>query len=304
MYQLKRLLVALDLSEMDEVLLNYTSALADKLKADKVYFLHIAENFDIPAQIKEKYPDLLAPTDESIEAICKEQLDDFWKADKSIETAVEVKEGNAFDTLLKFVDNKEIDLVLMGRKKSLKGSGILPQKVTNLIHSSVLMIPENAEFSLNKLVVPVDFSKHSTLAVEQVLNLKESTDVKPQFVHVYTVPSGYHKAGKSYDEFAEIMKQHAQHDFKEFIGKMELKETFECDFVLDDDKRPADKIFAYADEQNADLIVMGSKGRTGLASVLLGSVTSKVVDFDTNIPLLVVKEKKENMGFLKALLNI
>jgi len=304
MYKYKRILIGLDLTEMDGVLLKYSRELVKRLSAEKIYFLHIAENFDIPKDIKEKYPDLLAPKDESIEAICKEQIDEFWQHIDDLETAIEVREGNAFNTLLKFSDQKDIDLVIMGRKKSLKGSGVLPQKVINLMHSSVLLVPEDITFKLDKIVAPIDFSKHSELTVEQVINLSENSETSIQFIHVYTVPSGYHKAGKSYDEFAEIMKNHARADYKAFLTKMDIQESHSCDYVLDDDHRPADKIFNYAEKENADLIVMGSKGRTGLASILLGSVAAKVVSYDTQIPLLVVKEKKENMGFLKALLNI
>ncbi len=304
MYELKRLVISLDLTEMDEVLLNYSSKLADEIDADKVYFLHVAENFDIPEKVKEKYPDLLAPTDESIKSILKKKIDENWRPKRNIETAVEVREGDAFDVVLKFVDNKGIDLLIMGRKKILKGSGLLPQKLTNLIHSSVLMVPEKVTFDLSKLVVPLDFSKHSNLAVNQGIRLSEKAEAKLQFIHIYSVPLGYHSAGKSYEEFAEIMRQHAIEDFDEFVEKMEIKHNFDCDYVLDDDRNPSDKIFEYADKNEASLIIMGSKGRTGLASILLGSVTSKVVQFDVNIPLLIVKEKKENMGFLKALLNI
>jgi universal stress protein A len=41
--------------------------------------------------------------------------------------------------------------------------------------------------------------------------------------------------------------------------------------------KPAEEIIAFADEQNVDLIVMGTHGRTGLAHLLLGSVTERVV---------------------------
>ncbi|MFY9941798.1 MAG: hypothetical protein WAK57_06455 [Desulfobacterales bacterium] len=42
-------------------------------------------------------------------------------------------------------------------------------------------------------------------------------------LHVYSVPIGFYKTGKSYEEFAEIMKGHAQRDYMEFIKKADLK---------------------------------------------------------------------------------
>lgn len=304
MYKLKRIIVALDLTEMDEVLLRYTSELAKKIKADKTYFYHIAEDFDIPSEIKEKYPDLLAPTDESLEAIIKEQIDKYWTVGDHCGVDVEVKEGNSFEKLVRAIDNKDADLIVMGRKKSLKGSGALSKKMANLAHSSVMLVPDDAKFDVGKLVVPIDYSKHSKLVVEQAINISKNTEAHIEFVHVFTVPSGYHKTGKSYDEFADIMKQHSEEDYQKFIKQFDFEDVPPCEHILDDDKRPSDKIFDYAEKNGANLIIMGSKGRTGLASMLLGSVATKVIDFDTSIPLLIVKEKKENMGFLKALLNI
>jgi nucleotide-binding universal stress UspA family protein len=304
MYQLKRLLVALDLTEMDDVLIKYTSFFAKKVKAEKVYFFHIAHDFKLPQELKTKYPDLLAPADESLEVIINDLITENWDSEYACERSVELKEGSPIDQLLKWVDNKDIDLVVMGRKQSLKGKGIVPQKFTNLAHASVLLVPEHTKFKLEKVIVPIDFSGHSKLAVDQALRLSETTNAKVSFVNVYTVPTGYHKTGKSYEDFAEIMQKHANNDYVEFLKESELKEKLDCAFVLDDDHSPSDKIFYYAEEQKADLIIMGSKGRTGIASILLGSVTTKVISYDTSIPLLVVKNKEENMGFLKALLNI
>ena len=44
---------------------------------------------------------------------------------------------------------------------------------------------------------------------------------------------------------------------------------------------PAETIVHVAHERGADLIVMGTHGRTGLSHVLLGSVAEKVVTFGT-----------------------
>ncbi|HET8858770.1 universal stress protein [Marivirga sp.] len=304
MYKIERLLVALDLTEMDELLIKYSSHLAKFLKSEKVYFIHVAKDLELPEDLKKNYPDLMAPNDESMADSINKLVEKAWDSDYKCEKVIEIKEGDPSDQILKWVNIKDIDMMVMGRKRKLKGGGIVPQKVAKVVHTSLMMVPEGFGFKLDKVVVPVDFSKHSKLAVEEALSITEKNKVDVSLVHVYDVPSGYHKTGKNYDEFSKIMEGHAKNDYKEFIKKNEFPEDLNCDYVLDEDNSPADKIFEFASDQKADMIIMGSKGRTGLASILLGSVAEKVVVYDSEIPLMIVKEKGENMGFLKALLKL
>jgi len=53
---------------------------------------------------------------------------------------------------------------------------------------------------------------------------------------------------------------------------------------------PVDTIVHEAEKAKADLIVMGSKGKSALTAVFLGSVTYGVIHKDTKIPIVVVKE--------------
>jgi hypothetical protein len=69
------------------------------------------------------------------------------------------------------------------------------------------------------VLVPVDFSKHSTLALEQAMELANNEQAHITCVNVYSVPSGYSKTGKSYEEFAEIILNHSKKDFASFISK-------------------------------------------------------------------------------------
>jgi nucleotide-binding universal stress UspA family protein len=51
---------------------------------------------------------------------------------------------------------------------------------------------------------------------------------------------------------------------------------------------PASEILRFADEIGADLIVMGSHGRTGILQVLMGGVSRKVLD-RARCPVLIVR---------------
>ena len=53
---------------------------------------------------------------------------------------------------------------------------------------------------------------------------------------------------------------------------------------------PVDAIIKEAQKQRADLIVIGSHGRSALKAALLGSVTFGVIHNDTKIPVLVVRK--------------
>jgi len=65
-------------------------------------------------------------------------------------------------------------------------------------------------------------------------------------------------------------------------------EGIEVDSAIPDDADPATAVVELARQRGADLIVMGSHGRTGLGRLLLGSVSEQVIGQAT-CPVLVVK---------------
>ena len=303
MYQIKRLLVGLDLSAMDEKLISYTSTLCQLFQVEAVYFIHVAKSLDLPKRLVEKYPDLMAPVDEAIEKSIQENISKLFTA--NCEYRISVYEGNMEDRILRLADQKEIDLLVLGRKKHLKGDGVLPGRLAKTIHCSVLMVPENVTEKIEKVMVPVDFSKTSSMALEQALHIKEITGAQIILQNTYDVPSGYHTSGKSYEEFAEIMKSNAYEDAVEFLQDSSLKATdVEIQLSLEGEEGPAELAYHQAKQSDADLIIIGSRGRSELASLLLGSVADKMIHYDADIPLLVVKDKKENLSFLQALLRL
>jgi nucleotide-binding universal stress UspA family protein len=304
MYKIERLLVALDLTEMDEILIKYSSHLAKFLNTEKIYFVHIAKNLELPEELRKNYPDLLAPSDESISDSIEKKITKAWDSGYDCEKVIEIKEGDPSQNILRWAEIKSVDMIVMGRKRKLKGGGVVPQKIAKVVHTSLMMVSEDFSFQLDSIVVPVDFSKHSKLVVEEALEITKGNNVALTIFHVFRVPTGYHKTGKSYDEFATIMKGHAHNDFRDFLKRNDFPEDLNCQYVLDSDDAPADRIFDFASSQKASMIIMGSKGRTGLASILLGSVAEKVITYDSEIPLMIIKEKGENMGFLKALFKM
>ncbi|MDA0195614.1 MAG: universal stress protein [Bacteroidetes bacterium] len=215
-----------------------------------------------------------------------------------------VQEGHPMEKFTRLAKLKDADLLLLGRKKSLKGSGIVSSKIARNSHCSLLIVPQRPSMNISRILIPIDFSGHSKLSLEAVEQIARQTGAKIECVHIYEVPSGYHTTGKSYEEFAEIMKGHAVHDFENFIREGNFDEVPHCTYLLHKRKKKCELINNLAHDIHSDMMVVGSRGRTSAAVVLMGSVAEKLTYLDNDIPLMIVKRKGENMDFLEAIMRI
>ncbi len=301
----QRMLVAMDLSNMDEHLLKYASLAAKVFEIDTVYFCHVATSLELPEEIQDKYSDIFGPVDEALEREMNEAIEKHFQLPPNCESKVIVSTGKVTEEILKLSKVKVIDLVLLGRKVELTGTGLNSKKVAKSIGSSVIFVTENPSLDLDRILVSIDYSDHSKMAFEVGIALQEKTGAKLLSNHVYKVPTGYYKSGKTYEEFADIMLENAKADCNKFFKKIDLDGVdYDHTYALDDDPHPADKIYKTGSEKGVDLIMIGSKGRSGPASILIGSVAEKLVEEGNDIPIMIVKMGKENMSFLNALFNL
>lgn len=290
---------------MDKVLMDYVAELTKSVPDAKVYFIHISKKLEVPEEIRLMFPAVAGPADEVIEAGLEDALQKNFASRCSTSYEVVVKDGNETEQIIKWSQVKEIDLIVMGLKKSLKGSGTNPAKITSISQCSVLYVPENFSFKLDRVLIPTDCSRHSAMAVEAGLELKATKGSQLLLQTVYKVPSGYHYTGKSYSDFALIMRHNAENQLQRFFKENNIDEQqFRVLLTLDDDDKPAEVIFREAKAQSADMIVLGSKGRTMAASFLLGSVAVDLLRLNKEIPYMIVKDKATTMDFIQAFRNL
>ncbi len=307
MYQLKRILVCVDLNTMDEDVVRYASEMAKIADADTVYFLHAAKDLNIPEEVANKYQEVLAPVDEAIKHQVKDIIDQYFSLKEGTDVHIDVVEGKPTDVVLKFAKQKNVDLIIIGKHLGKNKSKVNAGKIAEISHCSTLFVPQGADLQIRSIMVAADFSSNSKRAIEQALHIKEK---EPQLIiygeHVFTVPHGYHKTGKSYEEFAAIMKENAEKDAQKFFKKHKDIDPSMCEmhYTLSEDDKVHDELNNFAVKKNVDMIMIGSQGRTAAASILLGSVAEQILHYDNNIPVFIVKKKNDNMGFLDALLKI
>lgn len=142
----------------------------------------------------------------------------------------------------------------------------------------------------DKILLPTDGSEVSLAAAERAVALAKLCGAP---LHVVFVQEPYPYAGigaasgAGMQEYQAAAQQHAAEAFAR-IGALAKVPGVQLSTETVEGSGPAERIVEAAQRSGADLIVMGSHGRTGVARVLLGSVASKVLVLSP-VPVLVVK---------------
>lgn len=133
--------------------------------------------------------------------------------------------------------------------------------------------------TLELILIPLDGSDSSFQAAKYGINLAKMAGARIIFMHAVVNPPymEFKSAGLVIASYIEEAKKHAESWYLK-AGEMASSEgvKFTSETVLDV-ASVADTIVNYAESKNVDLIVMGTKGRTGVRRFLLGSVASGVV---------------------------
>lgn len=148
---------------------------------------------------------------------------------------------------------------------------------------------------MKKIIVPIDFSEYSEYALETAAILAKRHNAELIALHMLDLDKG--SVTDSADEHNEKMVfflKLAEKKFEEFLAQ---------DFLEGINVTPIVKHFKVfsevaevAEEQDADMIVMGSHGASGLSEIFVGSNTERVVRH-SEIPVLVVKQKPVKLEF-------
>jgi len=124
----------------------------------------------------------------------------------------------------------------------------------------------------NKILFPTDFSTSSDAALSMVTSLARDTGAMVLIAHVEEPPLAY-GGGEMYYGIPEPATEDLQKMLEEVVpADSEIR--YEHRLIVGD---PASAIVRLAEDENADLIVVGTHGRTGLKRLLMGSVTEAVV---------------------------
>ena len=144
--------------------------------------------------------------------------------------------------------------------------------------------------SYQHILVPIDGSETSTVAMKEAIKLGKALNSKITIVQVMALDPNiadlYVKTGQT-NELIERTRTYLL-DILEQAKQQFVQEGLTVETKLLEGFVVHEEIIQAAQDINADLIVMGSHGRTGVRKLVLGSVAQKVLG-ESHIPVLIVR---------------
>ena len=143
--------------------------------------------------------------------------------------------------------------------------------------------------AFRRILHPTDFSRASTPALRRAVALARACRAPLVLLHVMTPPSPFIGEGTPPSSYADLLIL-ARRSAKRRLAAVfvRVRRTGVRAQAVFAEGLPVDEILRAARRARADLIVMGTHGRTGVSRVFMGSVAERVVR-ESRCPVLTVR---------------
>ncbi|MDT7827530.1 universal stress protein [Pricia sp. S334] len=282
---MKHILVALDLSKMDESLIRYASFMAKTFPLEKVFFVHNIKKYELSELFSEQLKDI--DLDKVVGDELNEKVEALFEAEMNWE--VLISEDPYTESLINYIVNKfDIDVVLLGNKSSLKSTGTVSGKLLRLLKCDLLAVPKNAETAMKEIWVGTDFSQRSKKALRTAQTLQHIVSAKLTAAHVFNVPIHF-SPYLTTDSMASKIERHVTDKCTRFIQNLEHPEGIRQRIIPGREPGIANSLITHAQRAGADLLVVTDKGNNPFSNLLIGSVTEDLFNQISDIPLWIAK---------------
>jgi nucleotide-binding universal stress UspA family protein len=230
---------------------------------------------EIPLEFESQAPELMP----LVESQARQILGDVEAESQRLGTRVETRTGwrvPAYAAILQEAREAEAGLIIVGRHGRTGLARLLLGSVAARVigHSpvSVLVVPPDATLGFKTVLVASDGSPYSAAAWDEAVALAQAAGSRLVAVSVAREEGEIIEA----EDLVKTMEAAANQAGLAVTG------------IVPQGEAPDAAIIQAAVKHNADLIVLGSHGRTGLTRLLMGSTAERVIG-QAQCPVLVVK---------------
>jgi nucleotide-binding universal stress UspA family protein len=151
---------------------------------------------------------------------------------------------------------------------------------------------------MKRILIPTDFSKYADLAIEAGAHIAKKNDAEIVLLHLLELPGQTNDAVTGGTSIPAIIlfKNKAEELLKDIKNRSYLKGIRIKEVVVLESVYKG--ITTYSNQNEIDLIIMGSHGSSGFEEIFVGTNTEKVVRV-SKTPVLVIKNKMEGFNIKK-----
>ncbi len=214
---------------------------------------------------------------------------------------VEVRVGNAFLELVEACRVRQADLLVMGAKGSRSEPnrlGVIAAKCIRKAPVDVLVVRQDAQGPFKKAVACVDFSENSAKAVQYALHIaaQDGASLDALFVYQSALAMAVDYGGMvpplaagSGPEAMEVWQQ----DLDRFLEPLcRSAGSVPVQAVVKERLNIREAILDHVNDTHADLVVLGTRGKSGLRELLIGTTAEKIIQ---NAPCSILAVKPDEV---------
>lgn len=282
------LLVPIDFSKNSDAALNYAAHLARHLGAALKLFHVITPYVSKTTYLKIESDELIESALKELEVLKRKTHESF-----GIDCTVTVVAGDVAERILEASAESNVSMIVMGSNK--KKYFLFGSITTSIVEKScvpVMVLPLEMTFkSFTKIVFATDYQPHDLQDLQEVTRIARAFNCPLNVVHVVN----------RFEDDEEDVDLTLIDAFSRLIEKHVSYEKIKCEEYQYTDV--PEGIQSYAEEEQADLLVVSTRQRKFIQRLFGRSVTRELL-FDFNQPLLVyhaVEQAEPNTQPLRAM---
>ncbi|GGW42708.1 universal stress protein [Arenibacter certesii] len=273
MKQLERILVPVDINS------DYSEQIKTAIKIAQVYNSEIIITHVLAEEAGSGSIGMKRMLLESVnEALDK--INDTLKEERIITKKPIIKHGKLIDNILKIATKQDVNLIVVGSGCKVEHDqhklGSNAERLMRYSHIPIWVVSTKGGSEISNFLCPVDFSDPSRTALNSAISLAKDFNAR---LRVLAVVEPVLNLSPRYqlEDLEEENTRRMQHLEKEMANFIKDFDFTGVEHVIDlQAGNVALTIVNIVKNNNHDLLIMGTTGRSGLKRVLMGSVTNKV----------------------------
>ena len=296
MKRFKNILAILPENSPEEDVLAWAGAVTKAASAEKITVLRTLEPF-LP-----EYPGAnpnIPSLDEERRSLATKVTPLFPNLSLTVKVEIDI----LLPTILHELSNGDYDLVIVPLSDPENRNMVL--RLSRKSPAGVLAVPEKSKTPPSSILVGLDYSDLSNLALEWAeafASLSEGEATRLEAVNTFSVPNSS-RTTRGMDP--RLLKDHLEKIAKRQLGEF-LEDTAKQPSRwipnLAESNMPGSFLATRANKSHTGLLVIGSHGKSTFKIALLGSHAADILR-SSERPVLVVKKKNQTLGFLRNLLG-